>query len=216
MYHYIENEELIKAMKNKYSNIMGQLVKTINDDIYLEVKYSLIGSGKRNLITQNGNSPVDLDYNLTITAWNSEEIDILDGQSVKEYIRNCFNLVLRKHNMKDCNDSKSSLTTKKEDLTGFDIKASIDLCIIFENEEDYYRLVHKKTGDTSKDEWVWNQGRDFSIVKERELWIKENNLWNQVRETYLRKKNMYLTRGDKNHPSYVCYIETINEVYNKN
>lgn len=45
--------------------------------------------------------------------------------------------------------------------------------------------------------------------------LKEHNLWNEVRKVYLTKKNMYLRRNDFNHPSFVCYIETVNELYRK-
>ena len=46
--------------------------------------------------------------------------------------------------------------------------------------------------------------------------IKDENLWLEVRDLYLDKKNMYLSRGDKeNHPSFNVYIETVNEIYYK-
>ena len=35
------------------------------------------------------------------------------------------------------------------------------------------------------------------------------------RKTYLDKKNMYLTRNDYDHNSFIIYIETINEVYDR-
>lgn len=32
---------------------------------------------------------------------------------------------------------------------------------------------------------------------------------------YLEKKNMYLLRQDHNHPSFVVYVEAVNEVYSR-
>ena len=32
---------------------------------------------------------------------------------------------------------------------------------------------------------------------------------------YLEKKNMYLSWQDHNHPSFVVYVEAVNEVYNR-
>ena len=40
-------------------------------------------------------------------------------------------------------------------------------------------------------------------------------MWEEVREKYLDKKNMYLKRNDHYHPSFVCYIEAVNEIYSK-
>ena len=36
-----------------------------------------------------------------------------------------------------------------------------------------------------------------------------------VRDKYLELKNMYLRRGDRDHPSFICYIEAVNNVYDR-
>ena len=38
--------------------------------------------------------------------------------------------------------------------------------------------------------------------------------WMLVRQQYEKIKNMYLIRNDYNHPSFVCYVEAVNNVYN--
>ena len=44
--------------------------------------------------------------------------------------------------------------------------------------------------------------------------IKVAGLWLDVRNQYVRLKEMYLSRGwDKDHPSFVVYIEAVNNVY---
>ena len=46
--------------------------------------------------------------------------------------------------------------------------------------------------------------------------LKENGWWQEIRDTYLKKKNMYLQRQEtKNHPSFNIFVETINEVWYK-
>lgn len=40
-------------------------------------------------------------------------------------------------------------------------------------------------------------------------------LWQEVRDRYLEMKNMYLSWQDRNHPSFVVYVEAVNEVYNR-
>ena len=64
------------------------------------------------------------------------------------------------------------------------------------------------------DEWIWNEGRQSNGLKEKVEWLKKNNLWNKVRDTYLKKKNLYLRKNDHNHPSFICYIEAVNNIYN--
>ena len=44
--------------------------------------------------------------------------------------------------------------------------------------------------------------------------IKKCGKWELVREQYLRIKNRYLSANDQDHPSFVCYAEAVNNVYN--
>ena len=76
MYHYIEDKVFLKDMKYLCSNIINQLVQLINNDSVMEVEAHLVGSGARNLITQNSDESIDLDYNSLI---NDSEININNG-----------------------------------------------------------------------------------------------------------------------------------------
>lgn len=82
-------------------------------------------------------------------------------------------------------------------------------------KEDWFRLIHEKTGYYQDDRWYWVPGPNSNGLNDKVKWLKDNGFWNEVREAYLNKKNMYLSRGDRNHPSFNCYIEAVNEVYNK-
>ena len=65
------------------------------------------------------------------------------------------------------------------------------------------------------DQWTWCQVPYSKDVRDKAIAIKENSFWGEVRATYLDKKNMYLLRGDTNHPSFVVYVESVNEIYRK-
>lgn len=74
-------------------------------------------------------------------------------------------------------------------------------------------MIHKKTGNARFDSYYWAQGPSTRGIEEKERTLKPD-YWEEVRETYLDKKNLYLSRQDMdNHPSYICYIEAVNEVY---
>ena len=66
MYHYITDKAFLKCLRGTCSDIVNQLVQQINRDSDMKVEAHLIGSGARNLITQNESAPIDLDYNLHI------------------------------------------------------------------------------------------------------------------------------------------------------
>ncbi|MCH5152340.1 MAG: hypothetical protein J1F68_00055 [Clostridiales bacterium] len=214
MYHYIDDKEFLQRMRRRCSDIVNQLVTAINNDDLMTVKAHLVGSGAKNLETQNASAPIDLDYNLVVI---NSSCPINDGKQIKNYIMKKFNMILKKNGWSDCSDSTSCLETETREFksgnkTGF----SIDLAIVYEDPDGtWYRLIHEKTGNISNDRWFWNIGPNSKGLTKKVDWLKNKNLWNEVREVYLEKKNMYLKGNDHNHPSFICYIETINELYNK-
>lgn len=213
MYHYIEDKDFLSRMKGLCSGIINQLVQSINNDTVMTVKANLIGSGAKNLVTQNENEPIDLDYNIII---GTKYVGIYTEQEIKEYIRKRFNKILRKNGWGDCKDSKSALTTEKRTFTkGNKTAFSIDLAIVYEDENCSYRLIHEKSGIVSQDRYYWNKVLESRGVERKAAVLKSNNLWLQVKDIYLIKKNFYLRQNDRDHLSYIVYIETINQIYSK-
>ncbi len=215
MYHYIEDKEFLKHMKSLCSDIINQLVQSINNDSVMTVEAHLVGSGARNLITQNTKEPIDLDYNLCVLEVFG--ISFNDCRAIKEHIRKHFNAVLKSNKWSDCQDSTSALSTELRYFTkGNKTEFSIDLAIVCESQYGWERLIHRKTGFVCDDQWYWNEAPNSRDLADKVDAIKDENLWLEVRDLYLDKKNMYLSRGDKeNHPSFNVYIETINEIYYK-
>lgn len=214
MYHYIEDKDFLKRMRSHCSDMINQLKQSINNDSVMTVEAHLVGSGAHNLITQNANEPIDLDYNLCVLEVFGTRPD--DGRAIKEHIRKHFNAVLSKNGWSDCQDSTSALSTGLRHFTkGNKTEFKIDLAIVRESDQGWERLIHDKTGVVSNDRWYWNKERDSSGLADKVSAVKSENLWPEVRDLYLKKKNMYLHRNDHDHPSFIVYIETINEIYDK-
>ncbi len=213
MYHWITDKAFLGKMKRLCSDIVNQLVQAINADGVMEVRAYLVGSGARNLFTQNENQPVDLDYNLDILDCE----DFSKCREIKEYVRKMFNEILQRNGLADSHDSTSALTTNPIHFTsGNPTEFSIDLCIVTEDRDGCYRLIHNKYGNILSDPLHWDRVRDSRDLDAHVSWIKKNGLWMEVRNTYLDKKNMYLRRpNDHNHPSFIVYVEAVNEVYYK-
>ncbi len=216
MYEYVNNKQLISSMRSCCGDIMQDLCHILKVKYNIGATFTLVGSGARNLILQNANEPIDLDYNLKIIRIDDYE----DCPYIKERVRKAFNIVLRKHGWRDCEDSKSSLTTEKRYFPRIsDTEFSMDVCIVREDEDgNLRRLIHKKTGYTNVrrpvNDYYWNMAPNSRNIKFKVDYIKSNGKWELVREQYKRIKNRYLTRNDHNHPSFICYIEAVNNVYN--
>lgn len=212
MYHYLDDKKFVSKMRDLCGDIMQNLCHILKEDYNIGATFYLVGSGARNLILQNNNEPVDLDYNLEIVRCD----DFGDCRYIKECVRKSFNKALKLNDLDDCEDSTSSLTSKLIYFTkGNDTEFRMDVCITVRDEDDnYYRLVHEKTGFTLYDRYFWNIAPNSKRINEKVDYIKKYDKWMLVREQYKKIKNMYLIRNDYNHPSFVCYIEAVNNVYN--
>ena len=211
MYHWVEDKDFLNRAYSDCADIVNQLVQELKK-YDIEARMKVVGSKSRNMITQNEDEPIDFDFNLLI----DNPDDYQTARDLKEDIREAFNEVLSSNGWEDCEDSTSSLTTKKMHFKkGNKTPFSIDVCIVKKDRYGLHRLIHRKTGNVNFDQWYWNLVPNSRDLREKEEALKPD-YWMEVRETYLHKKNMYLSRPyDNDHPSFICYIEAVNEVYDK-
>ena len=209
MYRYFNDKKTLKELRLACDGLMTELQQELRC-LGMVTQISLVGSMGRNMVTQNENEPIDLDYNLIINKTDFK------GRDIKEQVRKSFNKVLRRHELSDVQDSTSALTTKGIELIDEKVVFSIDVAIVTQDENGYwYRLIHKKTGNFDSDEYVWEKTPNSRNYSKKVKEIKNNtSCWNLVRNEYRELKNFYLRKNDYNHPSFVCYIEAVNNVYN--
>lgn len=212
MFVYVTDKEFLSCVRRLCGEIMQDFCHYLKEDYDIGSVFYLVGSGARNLIVQNEFLPIDLDYNLEITRCEDYE----DCRAIKECARKSFNKALREHNWGDCDDSTSSLTTERRHFVrGNPTEFSMDVCIVCrDTKEHLYRLKHKKTGFTYRDEYYWDEAPHSVGVQKKAKYIKKKGKWELVRTQYLDIKNRYLRQNDHNHPSFICYIEAVNNVYN--
>ena len=213
MYDYFLDKDYLKRAQNLCSSIIADVQNEVRNQ-GIACQFFLIGSGARNMVTYNkrkdGEIYIDFDYNLNIIScdnWN-------DGRSIKEIVRKAFNKIWKKiYGSEGVQDSTSSLTSNNiyfEDVPGTFF--SIDLGIVtIDNSNKWNRLIHnKQTG-----QYYWNVVRNSQDLIKKVIALKTNNCWSDVRDRYLTIKNKYLSQNDCNHPSFVCYVEAVNEIYQK-
>lgn len=212
MFDYVKDKEFLSRMRSLCGEIMQDFCHYLKEDCDIGATFYLVGSGARKLIVQNASLPIDLDYNLEIVRCADYE----DCRTIKECARKSFNKALCEHGWSDCEDSTSSLTTERRHFVkGNSTEFSIDVCIVCQDTKNhYYRLIHEKTGWACYDRYYWNEAPHSARVREKTEYIKKNGKWQLVRTQYFNIKNKYLQRNDHNHPSFICYIEAVNNVYN--
>lgn len=211
MYKFVTDKAFLKSSYSFCADLVNQLVQELRH-YDIESCMEVIGSGRHGFITQYGNRPIDFDFNL----WIIEDGGYSDGRELKEAIMEAFDYILEKNGYDGvhCKDSTSVITVGKfHQRKGNQTEYSIDLGIVKEDERgNWHRLIHHKTGIVQMDRWIWNIGPDSREIFAKEEFLK-NGHWNEVRCAYLEKKNAYINVSTK--PSFICYIEAINDVYNQ-
>ena len=115
-------------------------------------------------------------------------------------------------------DSTSCLTALLhfKDETAVDFH--FDVAITAKNSDGTLcRLIHNKNAwGLGFDQYVWNEVPNSHDVSEKVAQIKSSGSWLEVRDRYIHLKNLYLScPRDKDHPSFVVYIEAVNQIYNQ-
>ncbi len=182
----------------------------------ISAQFTLVGSGARGLVTRNGNGPFDLDYNLEIIKAPKEYWN--DLRMLKDTVRVALDNSEGFQCFSESNDSTSCLTAILHFNDSPEFEFSFDVALTTRNEKgNLMRLIHNKNiWGFGYDQYVWNEIPNSHNIKEKADILKKNNMWLDVRERYLVKKNMYLSRNDHDHPSFIVYVETINELFYEN
>lgn len=212
MYHFIEDKQYLTRAQSLATEIAMAVQDQVRAD-GISCQIFLIGSGAKNLVTANNDEPFDFDFNLNILKYDNWS----DGRTIKEVVRKAANKVMREYELNDLQDSTSSLTSSViyfKDQPN--LRFSIDIGIVTKDNNGLWnRLIHEKTGFSSLDRYYWNEVRNSKGISDKAAILKKNNHWEYVRQRYLEIKNKYLRTNDHNHPSFICYIEAVNEIFQK-
>jgi hypothetical protein len=210
MYNYISRGE-VKPYHEICTKYLKTLQKKLRDDHKIHFEIQLVGSGSHRLVTRNGKEPFDLDYNLIFHRLPEDYGgDSGNPGKLKALIRQSLDKIVDK-NVSFGQDSTSSIKYNYRGENG-KICFSFDVAILYQSKERgiLNRLIHQKDNDS----FIWNEVFDSKDLKEKEERILKRGLWNDLRDVYLKKKNENLKSQDSK-PSYILYIEAVNEVCQK-
>ncbi len=209
MYEYVNRAEVKKYQEFCFKTLTSLCASLKEYDIIAQPV--LIGSGARNLVTRNGDSPFDLDYNLVISKMSSTYKQ--DLFQLKNRIMTLLNSEFDQTLFSDAKDSTSVITSILHFQDTPQVKFSFDIGIVIKNSQgNFCRLIHQKRG-YPHGTFTWCEVPSSSKVGEKASAIKKAGKWNDVRQRYLKLKNQYLSTGDRNHPSFVVYVEAVNEAF---
>lgn len=206
MYSYLLNKELRNELRAYCEEKILLLQKEVSE--YFTFSFKLIGSGDNRLMTINGNKKsIDLDYNIVIQRDKKQLVG--KPEQIKKIFMRVFKDVCGRDTK--VSDSTQVITCKVGKFDGYDF--SFDIAIFVEGNDGFiYKLINDKKTIPSR--YIWNRipsSKDFNF---KFSYLKRNGYWEDIKSLYLKKKNLYLTRGsDKT--SFSILIETVNEIIQK-
>lgn len=208
MYEFVSKKEYAPIRKEIESIIKNVQHILRNEDKDLTFQFSLVGSGKRHLITRikNGNSGYDFDYNLALNqkfSWRP---------FVRESFFKAFQQAIKGTRFNAIENSTSVITIKQVSQKEKTVLVGCDFSIIvseFDNNEKYYKYSRL---NKNLQNYTW-EIRNCSRQNESKINFLLNNYlnaWNFIKNEYLKLKE---NDRQKKH-SFILFYEAVNNVYN--
>ena len=208
MYHYVESKDYNPYhffISDKLNRVKQQILK----EYQIETSVDSVGSLYKKLVTQNNSLPFDLDHNFVI---ENRLITQLNPKPLKDYVMEHLDDMIAEEydDWKYCQDSKAAITIRR--VVDGRLDFSADIAILARNSNGQYcRLLH----DKQRQKYDWAPVPNSEKISERFRKLKNYGYWEDIQEKYLEKKNRYLSKQDKDYPSFVVFVETIKEVWDR-
>lgn len=210
MFEYVPKSEY-QSFKLEVDEILKSIQRELRENEILTFQFNLIGSAKRKLITRvkNGNQGFDLDYNIVIQQVFDEDYE--DAKLLKQ----TFIKLIDKYfdnSYKYAEDSTSVITIKKLNSSRNKILHSVDFALVnyYEDDDGKERQEYVRF-DKKSHNYSWALRKVATDHRYVESLIKENNLWEDVKNLYLENKNK-----EPRKKSRIVYYQTLETFYRRN
>ena len=200
MYSFVKKSDL-KMPRRLCLSVLGAAQERLRGESGIHCELMPVGSAYHNLVTRNGDEPFDLDYNFLF------RYDEVNAEKLKGILMRVLDDEAIQRGFSHGQDSTSAI--KYDHRTRASIDFSLDVGIIIDRDGTGYRLIH----DKALNRFLLNETVRFAKLKSQQEAIKANGLGTALREVYLDMKNAYLRQGDRDHPSFVVYVEAVNRVW---
>ena len=205
-FRYVAKNEA-KPIREELYQLLYEVQDLVRD--YFKFKFTTVGSSSRNMITYDANSNIGFDFDINIEVNDDDEN--FEPKEIREIVRNAINRTASRYGYKNCEDSTRVLTIKKVDTSHSRIIHSCDFAIVYncgDGRQQYIRF----NKDNNYYSWEY-QGKGFVGLEKKMDWLKRENLWGELQDYYIYKKNCN-DNSDKHSRS--IFAESINEMCQKN
>ena len=196
-----------------YNDLM-ELLREFRKELRMDYtfQHKLVGSYSRNMITFDAKSNVGFDFDVNIYPNDDEEK--FTAKEIKLKFKRALDKWGSSHGFDDAEDSTRVLTIKVKDRKHSKVVYSVDFAFVNDyvdnkgNERQQY--IHL---DKNQMNYSWEQQpKGYYELPEKIQWIKDNNLWNVMKNLYIVKKNV---NEDPDVHSRTIFAITVREICQK-
>ena len=205
-FRYVTKKQA-QPIKDELYQILYMVQDLVRDNFTFS--FTPIGSSSRNMITCDAKSNIGFDFDINIEV--NDDNEDFEPKEIRTIIRTAIDRVAPRYGYKNCEDSTRVLTIKKVDTSHSRIIHSCDFAIVYncgDGRQQYIRF----NKDNNYYSWEY-QGKGFVGLEKKMDWLKRENLWGELQDYYIYKKNCN-DNSDKHSRS--IFAESINEMCQKN
>ena len=205
-FRYVTKKQA-QPIKDELYQILYMVQDLVRDNFTFS--FTPIGSSSRNMITCDAKSNIGFDFDINIEV--NDDNEDFEPKEIRTIIRTAIDRVAPRYGYKNCEDSTRVLTIKKVDTSHSRIIHSCDFAIVYncgDGRQQYIRF------NKDNNYYFWEyQGKGFVGLEKKMDWLKRKNLWGELQDYYIYKKNCN-DNPDKHSRS--IFAESINEMCQKN
>ena len=205
-FRYVTKKQA-QPIKDELYQILYMVQDLVRDNFTFS--FTPIGSSSHNMITYDAKSNIGFDFDINIEV--NDDNEDFEPKEIRTIIRTAIDRVAPRYRYKSCEDSTRVLTIKKVDTSHSRIIHSCDFAIVYnctDGRQQYIRF----NKDNNYYYWEY-QGKGFVGLEKKMDWLKRENLWGELQDYYIYKKNCN-DNPDKHSRS--IFAESINEMCQKN
>lgn len=205
-FRYVTKKEA-QPIKDELYQILYEVQDLVRDNFTFS--FTPIGSSSHNMITYDAKSNIGFDFDINIEV--NDDNEDFEPKEIRTIIRTAIDRIAPQYGYKYCEDSTRVLTIKKINTFSSCIIYSCDFAIVYnctDGRQQYIRF----NKDNNYYSWEY-QGKGFVGLEKKMDWLKRENLWGELQDYYIYKKNCN-DNPDKHSRS--IFAESINEMCQKN
>jgi len=203
--------DFVYVTKAETKPVRDELIRIIHEvqDVVrpcFTFQFRAVGSSSRNMITYDRKSNIGFDFDFDLEI-NDDDEDYTPDE-IRHIMKNAIDQVAPRYGYEYCEDSTRVLIIKKLNTFKSRILHSCDFALVYNcgNGKQQYIRFNKKNGN-----YTWEyQSKGFKNLNDKISWLKQNELWGELQDYYIDKKNIN-NNPDKHSRSLLA--ESINEMY---